>query len=873
MNEQLCEHLNKYLFGSIWNSPLKEFRRTILPHMLNGRSVQGIYMDPLHQVKLPTTADPYYLYVIDQSVLGKTISANEWITVASYIGNGRLSIRLHTDEGELLYRNQVWMKEGWDGKILYIAVDKYMLAAIAEGMSSFEPSKVYMAIYYDSNPEDNVTRELAILDTDQLRDQFFNKALHSDTSRVFLDGNEARVTQLSDLKLGARIEVIKDANVQYSFELDLTTDADTSQYVSSTDATIKQIVHIPKALNPDNRVITHNTCDIYVRPTNGLPGNNLRGKLLHRCQTKHPITQLTHNDFSIPVVVLDAFRSSIGSADISLYVECRHHGKDQYLLREKMYIDLLYTLPDEEIIKFFIDEGDRTLPFWTATELENAPYPKMLFDSPSYVTAENIDKYVNVFGYNRVLSLIGPRVHRHLKTVELERDFFISIPLLFQSKPLTANVFMDGLKIPKSLTTTSINSPTNMQIVIDPSYPWPANGEVIVEFLESPDVPAYQFVPTDENMSISITYSNFNLYQETTGAVFTGVNKTSDKVFIPIPISSGIASSVTIDGITTITFTDTAKNNIYHIQCEQGSFSIEKDLAPLYSFAEPFTIDLEVTTENTLVRVPILGQKATIVYLNGKELIPNVDFQIITLETSAENESFSQILIQNLEYITEDNNTAEVHILRDSIINQKSGFIGEPIIEDADVASTWLDGLSVAVVDGKLIKDIAILGNAAVIGNYTPRLGAFYGVRTVVPATIKEFLSDYSTDDDTARISLINTYLNSVPNGPDDAYQWLEHSHKIYSVFTHMIIRDILGGNFTLGVETDRDKILKAVSSYDYLRAFDVVFRPNLNLKFIDAYPTYRNFNTDDMLQYQAIHQLVEAALPPDAITHGDVVS
>lgn len=873
MNNELCKHLNSYLFSTVWNSPLKEFRRNIHPLMLGNRSVRGVYSDPLNQVKLPIPSNSYYLYAIDKTVIGKDISPAEWVTVASFIGDGRLSLRFHSDTGHLLYRDQVWLKESDNGRVLYIAVNKDMFITVTDNNPTFDPSELYMVVYYDSNIENDTVREYAVLETDLLRSQFFDKATHPSTSRVFLNGKEAQLTDPSELLIGSRIEVITDANVFCSFELDLTLDEDILEYISETDGNIKQIVHIPKALNPDNRVITHNTCDIYVRPKNGGIGNNLKGRLLHRCQIDNPIVQLTHNDFAIPTVILDAYRTSIGSSDILLYVECKHHGNDQFLLREKMYIDLLYTQTDIEIGKFLIDEGDRTLPFWTASALENCPYTKMLFDVPEYVTTENVDKYVDIFGYNRILSFIGPRVQGYSKTAELKREFLVSIPLIFQGKTLSANVFIDGLKVPNSLITTSLSTVSEMLVVVDPSQPWPEVGDVIVEFFESPDVPVYKFTPTDGNMSIELSYSNFRIYQENTGgAEYVGINKVSNKTHTYVPISSGVAISVTTGNITLVTFSAPAKDNTYHIQCDHGSLAIEQDLEPMIAGIEPLTIDLELVTEDQVTVVPLLGPKATIVYLNGRELVQDVDYKQLTLETGVGDESFSQILIQNMEYLKEVGNVAEVHIVRDAIINRKDGFIGDTIIRDPEIATTWLDGLSVAIVDGLLIKDISILGNGMVIGDFVPRLGAFYGVRTVIPLTSQEYLDGYSTDEDTARVTLINTYLTSIPNVAADI-ELLEYSHRIYSVFLHMIVRDILKGNFTLGYEPDPKLVLSHVEVYEYLKAFDAVYQAGINFDFIDAYPTYQNHNIVDMVQYRGIQQLVSAALPPDAVRHGDVVS
>ena len=65
----------------------------------------------------------------------------------------------------------------------------------------------------------------------------------------------------------------------------------------------KIILHIPKDFNAQNWLITHNTCDIFIRPTflesiaPNQPTDRTTGAFISRVNTEADIAQITHNDF------------------------------------------------------------------------------------------------------------------------------------------------------------------------------------------------------------------------------------------------------------------------------------------------------------------------------------------------------------------------------------------------------------------------------------------------------------------------------------------------------------------------------------------------------------------------------------------------
>lgn len=184
----------------------------------------------------------------------------------------------------------------------------------------------------------------------------------------------------------------------------------------------REIVHIPKDNNPDNKLITYVTCDIYLIPgsiteekrSEGYT-SNVNGVYFHQCDRADVLHQLTHNDFSINVDALDAVASSNGfdykrsgsgvvisdNLDYTIRVVCRSYTKksdediklyEDYIsknaltnfsfsaVRDANYCDLLYSYnhTDATILKFLTENEDVSsynMYFWGASWLEaNSAY-------------------------------------------------------------------------------------------------------------------------------------------------------------------------------------------------------------------------------------------------------------------------------------------------------------------------------------------------------------------------------------------------------------------------------------------------------------------------------------------------------------------
>ena len=165
------------------------------------------------------------------------------------------------------------------------------------------------------------------------------------------------------------------------------------------------------------------------------------------------------------------------------------------------------------------------------------------------------------------------------------------------------------------------------------------------------------------------------------------------------------------------------------------------------------------------------------------------------------------------------------------------------------------------------------------------------------PVTVKEFLDQYGSDLDVARITAILTYFRTAAK-PIPPIEVLPYSHKVYSILLNTVLHDALIEQLSLIYDADAERMVDQISDYMSLKQSDVVFLHtctcgktvtteenaicpechtrvvrNLDLRYIDILPSYRLNDSYDPDLYRAMLQLIRALFPTDSITDGDTVN
>lgn len=875
----LCEILNQYCFDWVWNEPLSEFRENIKPALLNKKSQSGCFVYKEELIPVPEDTDgPFFMYGLFYSdvAMHLRIPSEIWIDLETLCNEYNVLIDMYGYRGKMLHKKFVFIHLNKQRTRILIAIKKDMSKKIIP----FEDmDEVYFTVYYDSDiiNDCHVTSHfIPLTDTSMtyranLQTQLNALKLTTEKVIMYLNGMECTTFE-PVLVPGDYFDIIVDDNIQMVFDIDLSKTVNDFGYYSLMDKTYKQIVHIPKALNPDNKVVTHNTCDIWVRrkwPTK----QSVEGVYLHRA-ARRGVTQITHNDFGVPFYILDAFRDHLDTQDITLHVVCRVHEKDNVLVRDASFIDLLYTHSDIDIYNILKGAKATGLPFWKADTLEQTTYVKMFFDLAQLYSV-NLDYYVEALGYYHTVCLLASRVVTKIVSLADTPEFYNQgimsyiKPPLYQQYLTLPIVYQNGIKL-KNEYVQFVDMGETIDINLTSGVILNAGDKVTTVIYLDGNKTIYKVDPTLTNKFIEVPYTKFRIYQEVTDnyRTFKGVDQVSTKSHIDVTDVYGLYALTTLDNGLQISYGPEMMDKTYVIFNECCSYTWKVDISPTVLSGENIVIPIElyaIKDDGTNIKTPILNFKNISVYLNGRYLIKDLDFIVNEIVDHNGYISFKQVVVQTMEYLIEPGtNYIEILLNTDEVDDSSMGFQIDNICTDNTPANLWFPSVSLLHVGGKLETEVEDKGIYLTLPTNKYRQGAPYEVQTSVPGVIHEFITKYHTNQDKKRITDINSYfgqLNPIP----PSMVLLTQSHRIYSTLINRVLRDIIFENKKFADDPDINKVMAQLVDYEYLRNLDIVQKNKVNTTYVDFYPAYRQYSISDE-NLLAIRTIIEANMPTETI-------
>lgn len=447
MEKRCCSRLEKYVSDRVWSEPYVELRTNTRPRILNAmkkvdRTVDGatvteyIYTTAAgvltgtgEQVTLPSSS-PYYVYSIELNQFRSIkVNALEWVSLEEYCTGSRTDIKLYSDEGCVLWRAGIFMKQAKDASSVLLAVDANMLHRCMDDYivnddgrltvsKVADPSRVLFTKYVESDYEPDDIIKCVKFDQyslNQLKSGKSEFPVKPDGASMIFYRNGRVLNSLSynEIRAGDYVECVIDKDVISDFIVHRSTDM--VYHVNAGDLKGRLLVHIEKNRNPKRLLLTYNCCDVFVIPKTlteiaerGDRTVRSSGAYVHLSQRADSFHQLTHNDFSINLKLLDEIAAKAGAANDDYYIRViarnyvkknseeqkliDKHVKDKELeyasfgaVRDANYCDLLYaeSQSDDRIIHLLLDDDPTLLKygmyFWTATYLEkNSMYAKAM---------------------------------------------------------------------------------------------------------------------------------------------------------------------------------------------------------------------------------------------------------------------------------------------------------------------------------------------------------------------------------------------------------------------------------------------------------------------------------------------------------------
>ena len=438
--KRICEHLEKYVFDRVWNEPYTQYRSYIKPELLskqveldsNGEKkivgdkvvyrpyfAAGFFPSRYGSILLPPYVSnaelmdwlpklgaKFAVYAVPASFFGSTqLNIKEWTLFSTYCTDNHLDLQMFTTDGSCLNRGYIYIKQSDQNDCMLLAVESTMYRKLIGDIGKANEAGLFphaddmiFGQYFDSDQDaDNKVgfgrlssrqmphvKSMSTIGEITLPTGRGTTVKLADASYVIKNGKLCVGDYSSLIKANDYIEAVIDEDILGVVDVELKEELCYIDNLTESDKaptnTKRLLIHIPKALNPEYKLITPDTCGLWVYPTEG---NTDEGIHLYACDRADMFHQITHSDFSINTSLLQEIASARGWAGITVRVYVRTHGNSSMFIRDGHYIDFLYNLDDDDIIRMLrgVHEwqmlNDKLL-FWKADYLEDSKYADAL---------------------------------------------------------------------------------------------------------------------------------------------------------------------------------------------------------------------------------------------------------------------------------------------------------------------------------------------------------------------------------------------------------------------------------------------------------------------------------------------------------------
>ena len=876
VDSQCCELINQYLFDNVWNEPVSEYRTNIHPQLISKDSKVGTFRVLDATIFLPTRNKSYYVYFIKAGDLNITFPelGSEWMDSAVIGNRFRTLIHTYTSTGMMIPKGAVYFRYNKRRDVLFLAIEKKAFKRLVP-LQKLE--SVYLTFYYDSDVEKTfkIFSKYIELTSDiekamREMDELLTFRDHDDCVLQFQDGLE--ITDLTKSlvpEVGHYYDVIVDNNIKYAFDVDFKDALTVGSFHSDLDKCHKYLIHIPRVLNPNNDVITHNTCDFFMRQRL----HNV-GKYIHRSGHGRTITQVTHNDMAIPEFIVDAYRDYLQDQDVTLRCLVRIHEKNNRLIRDRNYIDLLYhhSHSDNDIVKFLSGSHLTKMPWWEAKHLEQSKYVEMMFDSTNGTQRDNIDKCIDALGFYNTVNLLCRRIVDYDTDSKFEKTITFGLPLLYSGKPVVPVVYLNHKKLHFASYQYSCNLLKNTcTVFFNDNVYIPTGTNISIEFFLSGENTIYTFVVgQDGDYTFNLPYKQFAVYlQEENDKPCKGAMYSSKYSYRYIEPVSNIYITTENEGGQTITFNSEyvgRKFIVQNIECTYvKSYNIDE-----FAHAGK-TLAVSLTNESQLgVPYPILDIVNTSVYLNGKYLVKDIDYTISTIRDENKNIAAHELIIQTMDHFSEKHENILDFIINVANVEEIStGFCIDNKLTDKTPVNLFFPNITSVHVNNELSRHGTYHGTFIDVSDPGYENGSIFEIQTSIPKIVSDFVHSYQKDDDIEKLKKLNEYFYKEGIlDPDKII--LEKKHRIYSVMLNNFIQDVVNGKVPVINDPDPSRAKDAIKPYLYLKDMDIVFK-GTDQRFVDFYPQYVNYSVDaDMKKF--IDRYIQEYMPKNSIPTLEVV-
>ena len=870
MKSSLLAYLNSVFFQDIWNAIRAEQRvnTTMLRH--NNRFITGCLQVDHLNINLPP--GQFNVYIIPHIVDTRSVMATDvWVRSDTLVTEKNILWHVYYTTGIMLPKSHVYIYVPRHRTRIIIAISR--LAILKTSASYQDAEHLCMTFYRNPDIQTRLDITSATLDNrTQTKTKGFLKRTYRNAldtapygTDLWINGHRRPFESLADCGDNDIVEIISDPNVEGCFTV--YPQQDRTKFFSHKDSIFKDIVHIPKQINPDNNIITHNSCTLYVEDS-----DTGEGRYLHRIDPTS-VTQITHNDIAVSSTVLSSLKQALGATSVRLHIQVRTYKHTNPLKPNNIFLSYLYDESDNDILAHLQGSKAPSLSFWQASVIEQNAYVRMMFDIPSSKDTDMAAFYRDAIGYINLAKLLCSHksTHHNTDTVSVNKPYFLKNETL---RPL---IFKDGRRVPDKFIAYTT---TATQVHIDLSYFYVGpSDEISVHLFREDERPLEMVTPTEDTPSktlpIKNTRNRFHIYRRIPlDDPIASRTITSPYAYewIDIDARPGTFQVEVDDHEVTITWASSQYGETFILIPTTYTQHTRIDISSMIHNQEPLIVPVTLGSDVTM---PLPDAYSIDVYLNGYTLIPDLDYTSIPIRQDG-HVVLTELMIATVDKLNDPNemNILDIQVHPNITIHPQRGFIqGQVAVLDTATQGLpiWVDGLSCGIVDNKTyIKGERERSTISFIHADDIVTGHPYHLQISIPQQdMRVCWSDIDFRENIARWKEVAAYLDrrcldTHKSDPSADRLIIEKPHKLYSPYVMSILKDILSGRLILRDDPNDATFLDQFMGYMHLRERDPIYQMHNAYKddrFVDIYTTYADAVFIDADIYPDIDRLLTLLL------------
>lgn len=400
--DKLVDALRQYLYGAMWKHPVPIQGIVNIPLKLTSKRAGSVrivdttewYLNhlghdiPFDSNTLPTTVHKFYVYRVDSDYLvgvNLNIPTNALTRISNATIPDLANTTIVTKDGFTLSSNDIYALLSGNPSDGY--ADHLLICIPSNVLDRYHAvdHKLNLTVHYN---------------TPSMYTRWVNVSLYksnTDFSSPILYNGSFYASDVSNLITGtsAVTEINTDNVTEFTFSIK------SLPRFMDKKRQIHYLIHLPKDW-AYNKMVNSKLCQFYI------VGANKIGKSLASV-IKDLNLSVTHQDFSIPKVVIDTFINKLDSTGpYTLHVLVPEQAVGKPLIDEVNLLKTLYTNTDSEIINYLVtDIRNNEYSFWSAEHLYESQFSRLL----EATTPLAVNKFLTVVDYSK---LLGPQFVNHI---------------------------------------------------------------------------------------------------------------------------------------------------------------------------------------------------------------------------------------------------------------------------------------------------------------------------------------------------------------------------------------------------------------------------------------------------------------------------